>query len=102
MVQEQHDSHGGGISLYLILFVVLGVITYGEWAIFEFREQWGISNPVLVGSLGIMSLVKFFIVVGWYMHLKYDPKMIKNTFLFSFLLVCGVMVGLLVLMAHHG
>ncbi len=99
MAQEEHGAHAG-VPLYAVFAVILSVITASEWAIFRFREPWGVSTPMLVGSLAVMSLVKFFMVVGWYMHLRYDPKMLKFVFLFSFLMISGTAAGLLMLMMH--
>ena len=42
--------------------------------------------------------MKFVMVVGWYMHLRYDPKMLKNIFILSLLLISGIAAGLLALM----
>ena len=97
MSSETHDSHGG-TKPYWIFCVILCCITGLEWAIFEYREAMQISKVLLVTSLSTFSLIKFVMVVGWYMHLRYDPKMLKNVFILSFLLICGIAAGLLLLM----
>ena len=96
-MSETHESHGG-TKLYWIFCVILCVITALEWAIFEYREAMSISKVMLVSSLSVFSLIKFVMVVGWYMHLRYDPKMLKNIFILSLLLICGIAAGLLALM----
>lgn len=96
-MSEAHEAHGG-TKLYWIFCVILCVITGLEWAVFEFREPWGVSKTLLVTSLSIFSLIKFVMVVGWYMHLRFDPKIIINTFVLSLLLICGIAAGLLALM----
>ena len=40
----------------------------------------GIPNPVLVISLLVMSAVKFYLVVGFFMHLKYDHQIMRALF----------------------
>lgn len=85
-------------AIYWWFCLVLSIITALEWAIFEFREALGIGKALLVVSLSVCSIVKFVMVVGWYMHLKDDPKLVKNTFILSLLLMVGVGVGLLLLM----
>jgi hypothetical protein len=45
---------------------------------------------VLIWSLLAMSLVKFVMVCGWYMHLRFDNKMLTQIFIFSGLLAMGV------------
>ena len=95
---QQHDAHGhhaeehahAGPKLYWIFAVILSVITFCEWAIFKKREDWGVSNMTLIYVLLILSLVKFTMVCGWYMHLRFDNKMLTKIFVFSGLLALGV------------
>lgn len=89
---------GSGTALYWWFCIILCIITALEWAIFEFREPWGISMTMLVTSLSIFSIIKFTMVVGWYMHLRYDPRLLKNVFIFALLGMISVGAGLLVLM----
>jgi len=93
---EKHA--GSGTRLYWVFCIILSVLTALEWAIFEYREQWGIGKTLLVVSLSVFSIVKFTMVVGWYMHLRYDPRLLKNLFILSLLLMIGVGFGLAALM----
>lgn len=97
MGQDTHKH--SGVKLYWVFAVILCVITFCEWLIFEKREPWGITNQILVPSLTVMSLVKFVMVVGWYMHLRHDPKILKQIFIASFIVVAVLFSGLYVLMA---
>ncbi len=80
-------SHGHGekahgtVTLYMIFAVILCVITYFEWWIFKHRESIGISQRFMVIALLGMSLVKFAMVCGWYMHLRYDHKSLTKLFI---------------------
>lgn len=91
-------SDHGGVKLYWIFCVILCVITFLEWLVFDKREAWNISKVALVSSLSVMSLVKFTMVVGWYMHLRYDPKILKQIFIAAFVVVMLLMAGLFVLL----
>ncbi len=74
-----HDEKAhGSIKLYVIFAVILCLITFAEWAIFKKRDALGISNQMLVFGLLSLSLVKFVMVCGWYMHLRYDHKSLMN------------------------
>lgn len=97
MAHEEHGAHPT-VSLYWNFCLILGIITALEWAIFKYKEPWGVSTSLLVWSLSLMSVVKFVMVVGWYMHLRYDPKMIKFVFIFSVIMISGTAAGLLMLM----
>jgi cytochrome c oxidase subunit 4 len=97
-----HDAHGNshgagdhahaGPKLYWIFAVILCVITFLEWIVFKEKDEWGISNTVLIYSLLAMSVVKFVMVCGWYMHLRFDNKILTKIFVFSALLALGVFV----------
>lgn len=97
---QQNDAHGqhakehahAGPKLYWIFAVILCAITFFEWLIFKEREAWGISNMTLIYGLLLLSLVKFTMVCGWYMHLRFDNKMLTQIFVFSALLAAGVFV----------
>ncbi len=88
---SHHEEHAhAGPKLYWIFAVILCAITFCEWIIFKKKDEWGVSNTVLIYSLLIMSLVKFVMVCGWYMHLRFDNKMLTKIFAFSALLALGV------------
>lgn len=88
-----HEEHAhAGPKLYWIFALILCVITFFEWLIFKKKESLGISNAVLIYSLLAMSVVKFIMVCGWYMHLRFDNKMLTKIFVFSGLLALGVFV----------
>lgn len=97
-----HDSHASGghatVKLYWVFCVILCLITGAEWFVFKVRESWGISAKVMVPALLIMSLVKFVMVVGWYMHLRYDHNWLKYIFAFSLCLGGSIAVSLCYLM----
>jgi len=87
------EKHAG-VGLYWVFCVILCVITAFEWAIFKYKEAWSVSNTTLVASLIVCSLIKFVMVVGWYMHLRYDIRMLKNIFIFSLIGASLVFTGL--------
>ena len=84
------DHAHAGPKEYWIFAAILCVITFLEWAIFHYKEPWGVSNTVLIWSLIAMSVVKFVMVVGWYMHLRFDHKILTKIFVFSMFLAVGV------------
>jgi hypothetical protein len=50
----------------------------------------------MVPMLLIMSLVKFAMVIGWYMHLRFDHNWVKYIFLAS--LAMGGLTGIALVM----
>ena len=69
-------THGGGgghatVKTYINVAIVLAIITAVEVTSLYIP---GIPNPLLVTSLLTMSVIKFFLVVGFFMHLRYDAE----------------------------
>ena len=85
--QEHHD-HGLSDFGYIKVAVLLGVLTALEVATYFF--DFGV---VETPSLLILMVVKFQIVVSYFMHLKFDSKV------FSYLFVTGLVLAMLVFAA---
>ena len=79
-------------KMYWALAAALAVITAIEVAI----AYADVNRGVLVTVLIVAMLAKFGIVVGFYMHLRYDLKVYRNVFLLglvgAFLLFTIVLV----------
>jgi len=76
---------------YLTIFAVLFVITVVEVGIFYV----GLVRPVLVSTLVVLSAAKFALVVGYYMHLRFDHRIFR--ILFSGPLVIALAIGIALL-----
>ena len=65
-------SHGGHPSPreYVRIGVVLAVLTALEVA----ASYAGVSGAVLIPTLLVLALVKFALVVMWFMHLRFDDR----------------------------
>lgn len=78
---------------YLIIAAVLTVITIVEVGVFYMPTLRGILPPTLL----ILSAAKFFLVVGFYMHLKYDHNLFRAVFILPLMIATAVIIGLLFL-----
>ncbi len=88
-------SHAGGgghatVRTYINVALALAVITAVEVASLYIP---GIPNPVLVTTLLVMSAIKFFLVVGFFMHLRYDHQILRALF------VGPLMIAVLIILA---
>ena len=88
--QEGH-GHPSDRS-YVAIAVILAVITAAEVATFYFEEQLG---GLLVPSLMVMMVVKFAMVVAWFMHLRFDSNLFTRVFVSGLILAVGVYVAAL-------
>ncbi|MCI0425767.1 MAG: cytochrome C oxidase subunit IV family protein [Actinobacteria bacterium] len=73
---------------YWKIAVVLAVLTAVEVALFYINRELelGALNAVLLITLAIL---KFVIVVGWYMHLRFEKGLLSRFFTAGFALACG-------------
>lgn len=97
-VAAEHDAtaheHPSEMT-YIKVAIVLSIITIIEVAIWYIESAAGILVPALV----ILSAIKFFLVVGFFMHLKFDDK--KLAWTFGLALGASMAVFLGVWLMHH-
>ena len=70
-----HHDHPGQAK-YIKIALILAVITAVE-VVFSY---WEAVEGILAPSLIAMSVVKFVIVVGYFMHLKFDSRLFRRLF----------------------
>jgi cytochrome c oxidase subunit 4 len=73
---------------YWKIAVILAVLTAIEVALFYINQtlELGGLNTVLLISL---AALKFVIVVGWFMHLRFEKTLLSRFFTAGFVLACG-------------
>ncbi|MCP5025745.1 MAG: cytochrome C oxidase subunit IV family protein [Actinomycetia bacterium] len=88
-VHDEHPTNGGYVKIALFLAVLTGleVLTY--------PLADNLNNSVLITSLLIMMTIKFAIVAGYFMHLKFDSKIFSTLFVFGIILALAVYVATL-------
>jgi cytochrome c oxidase subunit 4 len=92
-------THGGGgghatVRTYINVAIVLAIITGVEVATLYVP---GIPNPVLVISLLLMSAVRFYLVVGFFMHLKYDHGIMRALFVGPLIIAVAIILAVMAL-----
>ena len=95
---EHHDDHPSDAQ-YWKIGAILGVITLAEVSTYFITDDPYSHDlaPLLIGSLIIMMIAKFVVIVSYFMHLKFDNKVFRNIFASG--LVLAVVVYLIVLSA---
>ena len=81
---EEHHDHGLSDVGYIKIALILGVLTAVEVATYFW--DFGILE---VPSLLILMVVKFQIVVSYFMHLKFDSKVVTYVFVTGLILACA-------------
>ena len=62
---------------YWTIALILAVITAAEVAVAYIDALSAVVAPLLI----VMSIAKFVLVVGWFMHLRYDSPAYRRLFL---------------------
>ena len=75
-MSENHIEHPTP-KRYVQIAIVLGVLTAIEIALYYTEDIVGVfTDPILI----ILAVGKFIIVVGWFMHLRFESKMVNRFF----------------------
>jgi len=91
-----HGKQHGGIGLYVAVALILGVITFVEFAIVEWPPTFMSSAWVLFWLIAL-SVVKFWMVIWFFMHLKDDDKLYTGFFSSGMVIAMGTFVALVFL-----
>ncbi|MDQ3679522.1 MAG: cytochrome C oxidase subunit IV family protein [Actinomycetota bacterium] len=91
--QEAEVEHGAHPTeaKYIKVALVLAVITAVEVGLFYTEFSEAATNAALM----ILAAVKFVMVVAYFMHLKFDNKLLRRLFITGFVLAASVYVAYL-------
>lgn len=96
-VVETAPEHGGSKHphptdlQYVYVAIFLAAVTGAEVGVYYVEDTLG---ALLVPILIVMALVKFVVVVLWFMHLRFDSRLFRRLFVAGFLLAmfCYIIV----------
>jgi cytochrome c oxidase subunit 4 len=89
-----HATEHATVKTYWIIAAVLAIITAIELAALYVP---GVPNVVLVLGLLLLSAAKFILVVGFFMHLRYDSPVFRTRFVGPLLIAIGIILALMAL-----
>ncbi len=85
--QGDHGDHAGHPSeaKYVKIALILAAVTAIEVGLYYFSFSSEIANnAILIALAGL----KFVIVAAYFMHLKFDNKIVRRLFITGFVLAC--------------
>ena len=95
----QHAQSGhASVKTYINVAIALAIITAVEVATLYIP---GIPNGFLVVSLLVMSAVKFFLVVGYFMHLRFDHPIMRALFVGPLAIAIAIILALMALFSAY-
>ena len=73
---------------YIKIAIILGILTAIEVAMFFLEDT--LNRPILFIGLSVLMIIKFFLVVAWFMHLRFDNALFWKVFTFGLTLAVAV------------
>lgn len=92
VVDTSHSEHPSAAT-YFKVAIALCLLTVLEVVVFLF--EW--LSYGIIPILAILSVAKFYLVIMFYMHLKFDHKLFSTLFLTGLFLAIGVTFALMAL-----
>ena len=93
-----HGAAHASVRTYVNVAIVLAIVTAVEVTTLYVP---GIPKPLLVTSLLLMSALKFFLVVGFFMHLRYDANVMRTLFVGPLLIAILIILALMALFSAY-
>jgi cytochrome c oxidase subunit 4 len=93
-----HTPGHGSVRTYVNVAIALAILTSVEVATLYIP---GIQHVVLVISLLVMSAIKFFLVVGFFMHLRYDSPIMRALFVGPLVIAISIILALMALFSAY-
>jgi len=86
------------VQTYVKVAVVLGILTAIEISALYVP---GLPNGALVTLLLVFSVLKFGLVVAFFMHLRYDNKLLTALFVGPLIIAMGIIFALMALFGAY-
>ena len=95
MAHSEHaaEEHGLSPREYIYIGIALTIITFVELGASLWVDLGDALAPVLI----VLSAVKFAAVVAFYMHLRFEHRLLVQVFVGSFVLAGAVLIALIAL-----
>ena len=82
---EEHGAHPTEAK-YIKVALVLAVVTAVEVGLYYTKFSQAATNLALV----VLALIKFVMVAAYFMHLKFDNRLLRRLFVTGFVLAASV------------
>jgi cytochrome c oxidase subunit 4 len=95
--EQEHAEHPDS-SQYIVIGIILAVFTALEVAISFTAVPGHLAIPALI----TLTVLKFVLVILWFMHLRFDSGWYRRLFTFGLLLALAVYAATISLMLYAG
>ena len=94
---EIHHENHPGPKAYIVIGLILAVLTALEVAVFLIEN---VDKALMVTILLALSFAKFILVVGYFMHIKFDDNRFGYLFFIPFVMMISIAIALLALFSN--
>jgi cytochrome c oxidase subunit 4 len=94
MAEHEHADNHPGVGEYVEIGAFLALLTAIEVGLFFA----GVVKVILIPTLIFLTVMKFALVVLWFMHLRFDHKVFRRLFLVGVALA-GVVFSVVLLIS---
>jgi cytochrome c oxidase subunit 4 len=94
---DEHADHPDS-SQYIVIGIILAVFTAIEVAI----SFAAVPTNVVIPSLIVLTVLKFLLVVLWFMHLRFDSGWFRRLFVFGLFVALAIYAAAISLMLFAG
>jgi cytochrome c oxidase subunit 4 len=102
-VEDDPDAHPNREKQYVIIALILAGLTVVEVLTYTSPQLFGgHEGKALVPILLLLMAVKFWMVVGFFMHLRFDKRILTVAFYSGLFLALAVFVAILTAMRFWG
>jgi cytochrome c oxidase subunit 4 len=99
---EHHFPEKAGEYVRIgVILVVLTALEVGAYEVAHRAHGSALDAAWFVPTILVLSALKFALVALYYMHLKWDGRLLKGVFTFSLFVATLVILSLMVLMFYH-
>lgn len=94
MAEEHHVAHPTPAQ-YVRIAVGLALLTAVEVGLFYINNALSLGW-INTAALLLLAFLKFVVVVGWYMHIRYEKSTVSRFFVFGFALAFSLYAVVLI------
>ena len=95
---KERENHHPTPKQYVQIAIILGILTAIEVALYYTEEVVGVfTDPLLI----ILAISKFIVVVGWFMHLRFENKL-ENRFFAGGMILALVLFAIVMIERASG
>ena len=101
-VEDDPDAHPNREKQYVIIALILAGLTVIEVLTYSNPGLFGGHGPFIIPTLLFLMAIKFWMVVGFFMHLRFDKKLLTVVFYSGLALAVAVYCAVLTIFRFWG